>query len=264
MWRGVGVAILDRAEQFLERLVEGTIMRFFRRPIQPAEIGRKLERAMEDSRVVSVGGPLVANDYRAELHPQDMTAFANFINPLGQQLAGWLAEQITERGYQTLGPVTVQLFSNTTVGRQSIRVDAQTIPTATMVGSALPGQRTAFYMETQPPPAAPPTPHEAPMTHGLRLLNGPGKDRIFTIRAATTTIGRGTDNDLVLESTDVSRHHARIEFAGGHWRLIDLGSTNGTKLNGQPVRDSALRLGDRIDFGSRQLEFVPQPVGANV
>src|SRR5690349_16322829 len=50
-WRGGGVAILDRAEQFLERLVEGTIMRFFRRPVQPAEIGRKLERAMEDSRV---------------------------------------------------------------------------------------------------------------------------------------------------------------------------------------------------------------------
>lgn len=79
-----------------------------------------------------------------------------------------------------------------------------------------------------------------------------------------TTIGRGTDNDLVLESTDVSRHHARIEFVGGYWRIVDLGSTNGTRVNGQPVRESVLRLGDRIDFGTLQLEFVPQPVGAGV
>jgi hypothetical protein len=260
----VGVAILDRAEQFLERLVEGTIMRFFRRPIQPAEIGRKLERAMEDSRVVSVGGPLVANDYRAELHPQDMTAFANFVAPLSQQLAGWLTDQINERGYQTLGPVTVQLLSNTAVTRHTIRVDAQTMSSGAPTELSLPNPRTAVYIPTQQPPPPPPAGPETLVPHGLRLLNGPGKDRVFTLRAALTTIGRGTDNDLVLESTDVSRHHARIEFAGGYWRIVDLGSTNGTKVNGQPVRESYLRLGDRIDFGTLQLEFVPQPVGANV
>src|ERR671914_582241 len=70
--RGEGVAALDRFEQFFERIVEGTIMRFFRSPIQPAEIGRKLERAMEDGRLVSVGSTLVPNDYQVEMHPQDM------------------------------------------------------------------------------------------------------------------------------------------------------------------------------------------------
>lgn len=256
------MAILDRAEQFVERLVEGTILRFFRRPIQPSEIGRKLERAMEDSRVVSVGGPLVANDYRAELHPQDMTAFANFITPLSQQLAGWLRDQIVERGYQTLGPVTVHLFSNTTMPRRAIRVDAQTIPESSAAGPAQGGARTAVYSE-QPPP--PPLAVPGPLTpHGLRLLNGPGKDRIYTMRAATTTIGRGTDNDLVLDATEVSRYHARVEFVGGQWRLVDLGSTNGTKVNGRPVKETTLRPGDRIDLGTLQLEFVPQPVGAGI
>ncbi len=239
-------------------------MRFFRRPIQPAEIGRKLERAMEDSRVASVGGPLVANDYRAELHPQDMTAFANFITPLGHQLATWLGDQITERGYQTLGPVQVHLYSNTAVTRHTIRVDAQTLPDGVATELSLPNPRTAVYALPPAPPQPPQGGAATLVPHGLRLLNGPGKDRTYTIRAVLTTIGRGTDNDLVLESTDVSRHHARIEFAGGYWRLVDLGSTNGTKVNGQPVREAALHLGDRIDFGTLQLEFVPQPVGANV
>jgi hypothetical protein len=257
------VAILDRAEQFLEHVVEGTIMRFFRRPLQPSEIGRKLERAMEDSRVVSVGGPLVANDYRAELHPQDMQAFANYVNPLSQQLAGWLAEQIADRGYQTLGPVTVQILSNSAVRRRAIKVDAQTIATALPAGPQQAIARTAVYGEAAPPP--PPLSMPQPLApHGLRMLNGPGKDRVFTMRATVTTIGRGTDNDLVLESTDVSRHHARVECNGGQWQIVDLGSTNGTKVNGQPVREMVLRPGDRIDFGTLQLEFVPQPVGAGV
>jgi len=55
------VAGLDRFEQLFERIVAGTIMRWFRSPMQPAEIGRKLERAMEDGRVVSVGSTMVPN-----------------------------------------------------------------------------------------------------------------------------------------------------------------------------------------------------------
>lgn len=243
-------------------------MRFFRRPIQPAEIGRKLERAMEDSRVVSVGGPLVANDYRVDLHPQDMTAFASFVGPLSAQLASWLAEQIADRGYQTLAPVAVTLLGNSTVPRRAIRVDAQTM--SATVETALPeGMRGTTAVYEGPPPAAPPPPPAAPLPptvppHGLRLLNGPGKDRVFVLRGAITTVGRGTDNDLVLESNDVSRHHLRIECAGGQWRLHDLNSTNGTKVNGQPVREAPLRPGDRIDLGTLALEFVPQPVGAGV
>jgi hypothetical protein len=244
-------------------MVEGTIMRFFRRPLQPSEIGRKLERAMEDSRVVSVGGPLVANDYRAELHPQDMQTFANYANRLSQQLASWLAEQIADRGYQTLGPVTVQIFSNTTLRRRMIRVDAQTIPTDAPAGPQPAIARTAVYKDSPPPPPPLSVPQQV-APHGLRILNGPGKDRVFTMRSTVTTIGRGTDNDLVLESTDVSRHHARVECNGGQWRLVDLGSTNGTKVNGQPVREVVLRPGDRIDFGTLQLQFIPQPVGAGV
>lgn len=258
------MAILDRAEQFVERLVEGTIMRFFRRPIQPSEIGRKLERAMEDSRVVSVGGPLVANDYRAELHPQDMQSFANFVNPLSQQLAGWLADQIADRGYQTLGPVTVQLFSNTTVPRRAIQVDAQTIATALPSGPRSPIARTAVYNESGPPPPPPLSVPQTVVPHALRILNGPTKDRIFTMRANVTTIGRERDNDLVLESTDVSRHHARVECNGGQWQIVDLGSTNGTKVNSNAVRQAVLRPGDRIEFGTLHLEFIPQPVSAKV
>jgi hypothetical protein len=249
------VAGLERFEQFFEHIVEGTIMRFFRSPIQPAEIGRKLERAMEGGRIAGVNAPLVPNDYRVEMHPQDMIAFADFVLPLSRQMEGWLAEEIASRGYQTLGRVVVRIGGDQRIPRRSIAV------TATTSASVEPSrrdsdriQRTELYRVI----------HEQGgglVPHTLRLLNGTGQDRVFTIRAVATTIGRGLDNDLVLESTDVSRHHARIEFREGQWLIFDLGSTNGTRVNERPVQQAALRDGDRIAFGGLQLEFLPYQLG---
>ncbi len=248
------MAGLDRFEQFFERIVEGTIMRFFRSPIQPAEIGRKLERAMEDGRVVSVGSVLVPNTYRAEMHPQDMVAFADFVVPLSRQMEGWLAEEIADRGYRTLGRVRVQIVGDEQVPRRTIRVEAQT--SATLDRPAIEEdqiQKTEVYRVIRESTGVPP--------RLLRVMNGPGKDRTFTIRAATTSVGRGLDNDLVLESTDVSRHHAQIEYRDGSYHLTDLGSTNGSRVNGQPVQRAILRDGDEIEFGSLHLQFLPYPVG---
>lgn len=250
------MAGLDRFEQFFERIVEGTIMRFFRSPIQPAEIGRKLERAMADGRIAGIGAPLVPNDYHVEMHPQDMVAFADFVLPLSRQMEGWLAEEIAARGYQTLGSVIVRIGGDTRVARRTIAVKA------TITSGIEPSprdsdriQQTELYRVIQEQSGG-------LVPHTLRLLNGTGQDRVFTIRAAATAIGRGLDNDLVLESTDVSRHHARIEFREGQWLIFDLGSTNGTRVNEQPIQQMApLRDGDRIAFGSLQLEFLPYQLG---
>src|SRR3954452_15166233 len=80
------VNILDRFEQSFERLIEGSVGRLFRSPIQPAEIGRKLESAMTSNQVVSVDSPLVPNDYRVAMHPQDMVLFVDFVPALCRQM----------------------------------------------------------------------------------------------------------------------------------------------------------------------------------
>jgi pSer/pThr/pTyr-binding forkhead associated (FHA) protein len=66
---------------------------------------------------------------------------------------------------------------------------------------------------------------------------------------AAVTVGRGSDNDLVLDHPQVSRHHARLEPAEPGWVVIDLGSTNGTWRNGTAVADAPLELHDEIAFG---------------
>jgi pSer/pThr/pTyr-binding forkhead associated (FHA) protein len=78
-----------------------------------------------------------------------------------------------------------------------------------------------------------------------------------------TTIGRALDNDVVLTDAEVSRHHARIEYRNGAFEVVDLGSTNGTSVNGLPISRAQLQDGDVVSFGTAQLELVPYAAGAH-
>ena len=66
---------LARFESFMENMVEGSVARLFRSPVQPAEIAKRLERAMETQQTISVRRVIVPNAYRAFLNPQDLAAF---------------------------------------------------------------------------------------------------------------------------------------------------------------------------------------------
>jgi len=70
-----------------------------------------------------------------------------------------------------------------------------------------------------------------------------------------TSIGRLPDNDVVLDDDTVSGHHARLEREADHWKLTDLGSSNGTEIDGKKVKTAILRGGERIAFGEVELTF---------
>lgn len=93
--------------------------------------------------------------------------------------------------------------------------------------------------------------------------------REFPLKRSVVSIGRGADNDLALPVQGVSRFHARLERGRGGWLLTDVGSTNGTQVNGQPLAKQQSHLlypGDRITMGSAVLLVVDDetPVGDEV
>ena len=85
-------------------------------------------------------------------------------------------------------------------------------------------------------------------------LELPGADR-FALTAGTVRLGRAPDNDVVLDDSRVSRYHAQIRRRGDRFTLVDLGSTNGTRIGSQPVTEQALRTGDTIYLGGVPLRF---------
>lgn len=95
----------------------------------------------------------------------------------------------------------------------------------------------------------------------LRVLAGPAEEvgREFPLEGPVVTIGRRADQRIVLSDPSVSRAHARIEVGASEIAVVDLGSTNGTVINGHRLRSgrAGLRAGDRIRLGIVLLEFLP-------
>jgi signal transduction histidine kinase len=95
--------------------------------------------------------------------------------------------------------------------------------------------------DTAPPPLA--------ATGRLVCLVGPRAGQAFPLGAKSQVIGRAPDADISIDANDVSRRHARLDWRHGELEITDLGSRNGTHVNGVPVRTKVLQIGDRVQIG---------------
>src|SRR5262249_14150804 len=95
----------------------------------------------------------------------------------------------------------------------------------------------------------------------LLVLNGQRLGTRSVLSDKPIDIGRDSNAGLVLDADSVSRRHARVETTPNGYRLTDLGSTNGTYVNGMRVREHALRDGDRIQIGKTLIKYI---AGGNI
>ncbi len=215
--------VLRSIERRLETLVEGVFARAFRSGLRPVELGRKLMREMDDHRSVGVTGKtVVPNHFVIHLGPEDAEGFANVSSSLVRELSDLVREHAREEGYSFMGPVVVTLA--TEEGRRA--------GTFAAVGEFL----------------------EVGDGAGAGSLTLPGNDRII-LAEAVTKVGRLPDCAVQLVDASVSRYHAEIRAKGDGFQVVDLGSTNGTRVNGVRVYERELRDGDEIAFGTVRVRF---------
>ncbi|WP_322821508.1 DUF3662 and FHA domain-containing protein [Chloroflexus sp.] len=235
------MSALRRFEQFMEQMVEGSVARIFRSTIQPVEIARRLEKAMESNQTISVKSVIVPSSYRAFLNPQDFAIFQPVRQQIEQELATYLSELAAERNFTMLAHPRVVITEDPAVPRRSIQVEAELRdhqsdqPTMTMImqSDRASGRSSgAFFL--------------------LQTGNAP---QALPIATTTVTIGRGLDNDIILEDTRVSRKHAQLRYRQRRFWLTDLGSTNGTFVNNERISERALRDGDVVSLGGLELTF---------
>lgn len=210
-------------ERRLERMVEGTFARMFRSGLSPVELGRRLVREMDANRSVGVGGErVVPNHFIVALSPNDSERFAEVNQSLQRELADAAREHARDERYSFLGPIGVEFVADHRLKSGSFKVAA----------SLREGERGL-------------APGSIVLPSGERIVLG----------EAIVTIGRLNDSTLVLEDPNVSRHHAEIRPHGTGFKLVDLGSTNGSKVNDERVGERQLRDGDIIEFGAIALRF---------
>lgn len=211
-------------ESRLEKVIEGTFSRMFKSAVKPVEFARKLQREMDNNRSVSVtGNTIVPNHFEFTLSPLDAEELASIHQTLTRELADTARRHARDEGYSFVGAVEVVIGSDEEVRRGTLRC----------VGS---------FNESDG--AVPP---------GALLL--PTGDRV-PLGEYVVSIGRQDDCTIVLADPNVSRHHAEVRPSGVAFEVNDLGSTNGTHVNG--VKLSAphrLTDGDQIRFGNTSITF---------
>ncbi len=253
------MSLLLRLERRLEAIVEGVFSRWARDRVHPLEIGRRLLREMDHRAVAGVGGMILPNDYRVFLHPSDFAPFEAYTGPLVEELRDTLRARARELQGRLGGPVQLVVAPREEVGRGEIYVDARFLS---------PAEDPERSQQDQPG-AAPGAPvgdtrvYRRPGSKRLRIQAGPvgQTGREFLLDQPVTTIGRRDDQDIVFDAPSVSRTHARVEIDREGAVIVDLGSTNGTLVNGRPIRRArvALRHGDRIKIGAVLLEYLAGP-----
>lgn len=241
------MGILDRFEASLDRMVNGAFAKAFRADVQPVEIAARVQKEMDDrAAVVSRARTVVPNNYLVHLSESDFDRLATYSDVLNSELAELAREYAQEQRYTFLGPVDVDLTSDENLATGVFEVTSQATAAAGPPAPATPPAKppsTPSRPTTRSPQAAPSRP---------RLLAA-GQD--IPLTSSTTVLGRGGDVDIRLEDPGVSRRHAKITTSNGRTVITDLGSTNGTLVDGSKVSSVQLDDGAVIRLGSTEITF---------
>jgi hypothetical protein len=251
------VGVLQRFERRLEGLVEGAFARAFKGNVEPVEIAAALEReALDKKAIVGAGRVLVPNAYVVELSREDYARLSPYARQLGVELATMVQESAAEQHWSFVGDVGVTLEQVPEHDTGVFKVRSAVVAPDGGVGVA--------ETRVTPPPARP---RRAAAGQPRLIVSKDGSsssslERAVPLLTPRTVIGRGHDADLRLSDPGVSRHHAQVELRDGAVWVEDLGSTNGTTLDGVRVTAPvALSHGQRITVGSTVLVFLRDPDG---
>ncbi len=273
------MAVVADLERLLERVFERTAARLFRAGVQVVQLERRVERAMERARKPDGTRIAVPARYRVRLHPSDLgdvAARAGGAEALAVRLAENALAFARSHGYHLAGRPEIWLVADPGIDRGQVDVDvaargaASEPPARQLVAPGSPEAPVGSPAPAAPVPAdlvtaAPgvrgdgtqtvvfrrPSPQAA--RANLRVLGRDGHERLIEVDGSPLTIGRSRDNVLVLGDARVSRHHGRLQARRGTLVYTDLGSTNGSRVNGIRVDEVVLGEGDRLHVGDTVL-----------
>ena len=212
---------LQRFERRLERLVEGGFGKAFRTGLQPVEIGRRLVRELDSGRSLGVRGTVAPNQFTVRISQDDEARFAGFRDALVAELTETVRDSARASNYRFVGPVEVRMAVDPRFGVGDLAVDAAIVASPDGLTGAL------------------------VMPDGRRIQLG--EDAV--------TIGRLPDCTIALSDSQVSRHHAEVRRAERGFAVVDLGSLNGTTVNGAAVQQHPLTDGDVIGVGDTEIRY---------
>jgi hypothetical protein len=215
------VGLLDNFEKGLERAVNGAFAKTFKSGLQPVEITSALRRELDTkAAIVARDRILVPNQFTVKLSEPDFERMTSLGDSLIDELTQLVQSHATAQGYSFAGGIVIDLQKSDSLAEGTLDIASVNV------------KGTVSW-----------TP--------ILDVNG----RRYPITRSRTVIGRGTDADITVEDTSISRRHVEVLWDGKRAQVNDLGSTNGSLLNGQPVAKAPLPADSVIDIGRTRIVF---------
>jgi len=240
---------------------EPIVRRWFATGVRPVELAEAVQEYLREQQEVGDDGIVVPNVLRVTLGNRDHERLARFGIALPRALGTVVVETAAEQGWALAGPVKVridrdelvQVGTYRLVGRvESVDGWSPAIEPESPTGPA--PQRVS---DPKPEPFTASAPHAGGVTDPtLVVRTGVDAGATLVLDGRRVTAGRGTGCDLVVRDTTVSREHAAFVLRSDTWWVLDLGSTNGTRINGLRAAEHPIVPGDRVELGDVVVELV--------
>jgi hypothetical protein len=237
------MGLLENLEQRLDQIVNGSFSKAFKSEVQPVELGAALQQEIDNRADNLNGQTVVPNIFIVELGPVDHERLTSYFTTLSIELGNLADSYTNEQRYTAvdLAHITFDLDPSLETGVFRIRSTAAKRPAGAVVSasesqSAIPQMpATAFTAESTP-----------------YLTSVTGEE--FKITKSVTSVGRGIEADIQIDDTSVSRLHCSIVL-GSEVLIRDLGSTNGTIVDGTRASESVVHDGSIIKIGNITLTY---------
>ncbi|MCU1409108.1 MAG: phosphopeptide-binding protein [Microbacteriaceae bacterium] len=215
------MGILDNFEKGLERAVNGAFAKTFKSGLQPVEITAALRRELDTkAAVVSRDRILAPNKFSVRMAPDDFQRMRGLGQTLVDELTQLVQQHATAQRYQFAGGISIALTEDRSLTVGMVQIDSTTVKGSVAWTPVLD-------------------------------INGTR----YPLVKSRTVIGRGSDADITVDDTGTSRRHVEILWDGSRAKVRDLGSTNGSQLNGSPVKEAVLEPDSTVTIGRTRIVF---------
>jgi hypothetical protein len=235
------MGLLDKVERGIEKAVRGVFSTGSKAQVEPVEIASRLRREVDHKALtVAAGRTLVPNVFDVRLSDDDFGRAQEWGTPLAEELCDVVINHVRSQGYILQGPVRISFRRDTELRAGDFEIASST-------------EKSQDSGSPQPRPNVPAAPNRQPVRL-QPVLDIEGQR--YSLNAPSIILGRSSDADIHIEDTGVSRRHLEVRTANGVTSAVDLGSTNGSYVNGQKVSGSTeLTDGSTITMGRTKIIF---------
>ena len=235
------MGLLDKVERGIEKAVRGVFSTGSRAQVEPVEIASHLRREVDNKAItIAAGRTLAPNVFDVLLSDDDFQRAQEWGTPLAEELCDVVINHVRSQGYTLQGPVRISFRRDEERRAGDFEIKSRTEKAS---APAQPGVQGTM------PPA--PTRQPARMQPVLDI-----DGQRYSLNAPSVVLGRSSEADILIDDTGVSRRHLEIRSGPGAAQAIDLGSTNGSYVNGHKiVGSSELTDGSTITMGRTKITF---------